>query len=130
MAVDIVCSPTPKWRDADHSVSVYLDESAEYGFLCPYFEKAEEKIGYTIDLYDSCTFYAEQLEILKDVLVEARSDCLSRPEQWEQPVTEERGNPLVPRQVQRVVVCALIDALLNLIDRAIKDRLYVICFGD
>ena len=68
MAIDIVLTKNRLRQKFNIETSIRFDDSGDYQFLQPFFEKLRVKTSEIIDLYDDCEFEGENLIKLKNEL--------------------------------------------------------------
>ncbi len=114
------------------------DTGGYYWFLHPLFARLAEKTGQYIDLYGDAEFRGDDLELLRQTLLEARQLVATHPEQWSVYVgtsSMPNATPPVPpwkvfKKVERSKFLSLLDALLAIVDRASSTGVPVVCVGD
>src|SRR5262245_35274436 len=114
------------------------DTGGYYWFLHPFFSRLAEKTGQYIDLYGDAEFRGEDLELLRQTLLEARQLVATQPEQWSVHVgrsTMPNATPPVQpwevfKEVERSKFLGMLDTLLALVDRASSTGVPVVCVGD
>jgi len=114
------------------------DTGGYYWFLHPLFYRLAEKTGQYIDLYGDAEFRGDDLQILRQTLLEARELVATQPERWSVHVgtaSMPNAGPPVPswevvKEVERSKFLSMLDMLLAIVDRASSTGVPVVCFGD
>jgi hypothetical protein len=122
----------------DGSNGDHDDTGGYYWFLHPSFCRLAEKTGQYIDLYGDAEFRGEDLQSLRQTLVEARQLVETQPERCSVHVgTSSMPNAIPPvppwevfKEVERSRLLGMLDTLLGIVDRAISTGVPVVCFGD
>lgn len=110
---------------------VSLDWDGYFVFLSRYWSEIEEECG-PIDLYDTNTFYGDELTKLENCLLVARAEALLRQDVW----TEHTGTKLteppeeIHQEVERSKLVALVDKLVDATRRARIQNKQLLFFGD
>lgn len=114
------------------------DTGGYYAFLHPLFSRLAEKTGQYIDLHGDAEFRGDDLQLLRQTLLEARQLVATQPERWSVHTgTSSMPNatpPLPPwevsKEVERSKFLSMLDTLIAIVDRARSTGGAVVCFGD
>ncbi len=116
----------------------YDDIGGYYWFLHPFFDRLRENTGQYLDLYGVAEFRSEDLQLLRQTLLEARQFVATQPERWSVHTgTKSMPNAIPPvpawevfKEVERSKLLTLLDSLLAIVDRASLTGIPVVCWGD
>jgi hypothetical protein len=114
------------------------DTGGYYWFLHPLFSRLAEQTGQYIDLYGDAEFRGENLQLLRDTLLEARQRVAIQPERWSVFLgmsSMPNATPPAPswevfKEVERAKFLGMLETLLAIVDRASSTGVPVVCFGD